>query len=618
MTAIAETLSTLAIKGVSGPATNALTLWGRRKWDKFIALYTNNLSEYVLESISQCQSVKNMLYKSQMAPTDEKYVNVAFAKGRKDITDNGIVSGITSGRKFMIRGTGGAGKTMFTKWAVLRIVETLENHQKIPIFIALRDIDAEKKFDNFESYVYDRISNSRTKTTFNQFIEGLQAGIFILILDALDEVKKDKRRDFIKFINRFVSLFPDVGIVLTTREFPELDGSVGFEQVQTKFLTKEQALQILEKLDYNESTKNLLYNEIKLGGYESHSLFLQNPLMVTILLLTFDQSKDIPTKKSAFYKRAFEALYERHDGSKEGSFSRDHHAGLPMDEFEKIFSTFCYGSYIHSIYSFTDSQLVHCMKESALQCGIDEDPNLIARDCIESACLLVKEGHDNLFVHRSFQEYFVALFVKNYKDSDLSDIIREVLVAGRGESTLEFIYEMDKDSLERQFIIPLIKEQCRSYENYRESNAENAVKILDTIFSEITIHRHTGQFRSLHFNKMIDTIFFNGLGEFYPEINIFRTLDAKGNFPTNIAQNWPLDEISLLETTKIEKDSSGEEFISLKFLPDSIPWISKTNLPDNVKIFVDDIFILFDRLNSRLSQEKSPVMSRFSGFSVSN
>lgn len=134
---IEKTLASTAISTVSGPAKNALVAWGKQKYDKFIVTYTKAFSENVSRSVEKCSKVRNVMYRNdQNANTDEKYVSISFlGQSSKEISDKDIIEKLKSKDKIIIKGIGGAGKTMFTKYAVLRLAESLEHHQQIPIYI---------------------------------------------------------------------------------------------------------------------------------------------------------------------------------------------------------------------------------------------------------------------------------------------------------------------------------------------------------------------------------------------------------------------------------------------------------------------------------------------------
>lgn len=614
MTPIETTLASTAIKGASGPATNALKKWGRRKYDRFIALYTNSLSEYVKSSISQCSSVKNILYRNKLADTKDKYVNVCFSANKEDVTDESLVLALGGQRRILIRGRGGAGKTMFTKWAVLKLFETTLNHQKIPIYIELRDLQFNKEETPLEELVFRQVSNNRHRTSFNQFIEGVKAGIFLFVLDAVDEVKKDNRAHILKKINRFARDFPETSILLTSRDFPQVDGLIGFEEYRTRPLELKQAIEIIDKIDYSDEIREALKSDIGADKYKKHAFFLENPLLVTILLLTFDQSREIPTKRSAFYKRAFEALYERHDAAKDVDFARDQHAGLPMDDFEAVFSHFCFGTYVNSVYDFSDAELNDFFIESTKKTlGDAVDGKDVATDAVESVCLIVREGHDNVFVHRSFQEYFTGLFIKNYKDDDLGELIELALTHGRGENTLEFIFEMDQPSLEREYVIPILKRTNNKLNKYDLEDVRGIIKGISLFFRSVSVEKNSKVFAGLRLSEQKDVIQLFNLSMLYPETDLFRLFSKKGLTRTSF-ESYPYDLVEGSASSVKEERSDGSELIRMRFSPTSSEWIEHTPIPEQVRKYARDLSNLQKRLEEKYDESPPSPLDRFAVF----
>lgn len=608
---IGTTLSSTAVKTAAGPATNALLRWGKQKYDKFLATYTNVFSEYVSSAHSQCSKVKNILYRNQLANTDEKYVNVFFEGPKGSTSDGSVVEALKSGRHILLRGRGGAGKTMFTKWAILRLTESLLNHQKIPIYIELRDLPSRGLKDTFEELVFDRITSNRSKPNFNQFLEGLKAGLFSLVLDAADEISKPSRPQILRLINRFRETYSENSILLTTRDFAEIDGLTGFEQLKTTPLSFEQAISIIEKLDYDQETKDALKEDLQIDDPERHAFFLENPLLVTILLLTYDQSKDIPTKRTLFYKRAFEALYERHDGAK-GIYRRDHHAGLPMDEFEKVFSTFCYGTYVNSLYVFESADLPKIFKAALDEADIDEDANLLARDASESTCLLVREGHDFVFVHRSFQEYFAALFIKEYRGDDVEIIYKDALSRGQGENILEFLYEMNRESLEKHYVIPLLEKTIRIIDKHDLSDKSDAINLLSKFYEHFSFTEDSGLVAGLMFSKSIDSFSLLNLSPLYSEANTLLILSPHG-LVTNAFKGLPREKIIASRSSSRFSSGSGQ-IIKVKFTPSSAEWIDETVFIEQLKVVTKNLRGLYERLTKKPPRENGNIKSRFGSF----
>ena len=70
-------------------------------------------------------------------------------------------------------------------------------------------------------------------------------------------------------------------------------------------LTKEQALNLIKKIDYSEPAKSTFYQELDNNLYDKYKSFASNPLLLTIMLLTFSNHASIPAKLNDFYEAAF-------------------------------------------------------------------------------------------------------------------------------------------------------------------------------------------------------------------------------------------------------------------------------------------------------------------------
>jgi NACHT domain len=610
MPGIEDVLVSSALKTATGPASNALSSWGRRKFDKFIVTYTKVFSDNVQKSISKCETVRNVLYRNQYASTDEKYVSISFKTDEaKDIADEQILSALVHRRKILLRGRGGAGKTMFTKWSVLRLAERFENHQQIPIYVELREIK-DVKDASFEQIVFKYVSTSRSRTTFLQFVEGLSIGLFAFILDAADEINKNDRTEICKKIMEFRHTFPECGILLTSRDFSEIEGMRGFERYSTRSLYKKEAISILERLDYDVDVKSALIKEVSIENASRHAFFLENPLMVTIMLLTYDQSKDIPTKRSAFYRRAFEALYERHDASK-GIFRRDHHAGLPMDEFERIFSVFCFGTYTNGKLQIPESDLVPLFKEACKISDIDENPADIAKDAHESACLLVKEGHDYVFCHRSFQEYFVAVFLRDYRSDDIQELYDSALSRGQGENVIEFIYEMDRHSFDVNYVIPHLHRIIKDVKNSMRTE-DDGLTIARYFIQSI---QFTGEnkFAGWKINHRDEVTFLFNVVSIYPEISLVNVFLDLEKSPIRY-RGFPLEMAKTTKSFSRKRFPDSRDIATLRLSPTAAVWFEESDFHSGILTLWRQLIALHDRLSSQYARSTKSGASRFAAF----
>jgi predicted NACHT family NTPase len=242
----------------------------------------------------------------------------------------------------------------------------------------------------------------------------------------------------------------------------------------------------VEKLEYDSEVKIKLIERLNGGLYEELEEFLSNPLLATIMLLTFDHSADIPTKLTSFYQQAFEALYQRHDAAK-GAYKRDHHAGLPIDRFQSVFSTFSFQTYINYKLEFSDEELISALRNACDYNQDKVDPQLLIRDTMESVCLIQKEGLDNIFSHRSFQEYFCALFISKYREADIRELIEAIASMENRSNVLRMLYELAPEAFEYEWVLPALKKFLASSNRVRPETKSGLKRMFSTIFDSIIV-----------------------------------------------------------------------------------------------------------------------------------
>ena len=151
--------------------------------------------------------------------------------------------------------------------------------------------------------------------------------------------------------------------------------------------------------------------------YDSHTSFLSSPLLSSIMLLTYEQFADIPNKMHIFYEQAFAALFRRHDAQK-AQFIRKTYANLAINDFRSFFSAFCF-SYLEERFSFLDKDLRTATTKALKYAGLTTKIDDVLRDLHECLCMLQRDGIYTVFVHRSFQEYFCAVFLASYHGPQL-------------------------------------------------------------------------------------------------------------------------------------------------------------------------------------------------------
>ncbi len=361
------------------------------------------------------------------------------------------VKGIFNVNKYsIITGTGGAGKSIMLKHL---FVDTLKQKKHIPIFVELRDIINTKM--SLLDLIINVTENFGLNIERNFFLKAFKKGHFTLFLDGLDEVNKNRKLKLLKEIKNITIRYPNVNIVLTTRPdilMSELDV---FSIFTIQPLTLDKSLQLIDKLPADEDLKNKFSKDLKIGLYEKHESFLSNPLLLSIMMLTYGYSADIPNKSSIFYNQAFEALFQRHDSFK-GAYKRKRETNLDIQEFSKVFSIFCILTYEDRKSKFTKDEVISYLQNTKSITDLEFDNDAFYVDLLQSVSLLIEDGMSVYFTHRSFQEYFASKFiVESEKDLKIS-LLNKYMKYARTDDVFELSREQDKDFIDFEIIQPFI------------------------------------------------------------------------------------------------------------------------------------------------------------------
>jgi len=184
------------------------------------------------------------------------------------------------------------------------------------------------------------------------------------------------------------------------------------------------------------------------------------------MVLTYKDAAHIPSKLSLFYAQAYESLFQKHDAIKAG-FQRERRSSLDIQDFERAFSAFCLLSYDRGDFSFSRIDALAYLDKGKSLSLIEYTSADVLDDSIQAVCLLLEDGLDLVFAHRSFQEYFVARFVNSVADADARDrLVRQLGESGRSDTVIGLLYEMGAAAVERNYLLPAI-DRLKSVIHYK-------------------------------------------------------------------------------------------------------------------------------------------------------
>ncbi len=427
--------------------------------------FGNAYESYLHNAANKVRKVKTIIYRREPKDLYSIYecLNVEFSGNI--VSTKSVKNLLDYGNKLIISGTAGIGKTTMLRHF---FISALEKGDLIPIFVELREVNSKevKDIDVF-NLIYNTLVNYGFNVEKKYFEYSMKGGRYLILYDGFDEVRMENGLNVAKGIRELSTKYPDNYYILSSRPMEEFIGWNDFIEAEAMVLDKKQAFDLIKKLDYDKDTKDKFLNALENGMFERYHSFASNPLLLSIMLMTFDERAEIPDKLNDFYEQAFSALFNVHDGSKD-CFKRDIRSGLGADDFKTIFAYFCFKSYFKGDYQFTDSSVRKYLamaqkKFETIKFNIDD----YLTDLNKSVCMLIKDGLNYIFAHRSFQEYFAAYYTTKLVDSDQAKLIHGWLTEKRGFSQDPYflmLFNMQGDKFNR-VILSKPLERLQTYYN---------------------------------------------------------------------------------------------------------------------------------------------------------
>ena len=366
-------------------------------------------------------------------------------------------------------GTGGLGKSMMMRNLLLNAIKTYPKTQCLPVFISLKDYTSD--IGDITDFLYAQICMKISDYPKEEFVRMLGTGKFILLLDGLDEINSGVRGLFENKLDNFSDTYDQNLIVVSSRPYSNFVHLSRFCMLLLQPFTKKQALTYIEKLDYNPEVKTKFYNELNNSLFHLHKDFTENPLLLTIMLMTYEEFADIPSKIHNFYDLAYQYLSRRHDADKDGLYKRVMRTGLSPDRYRTYLEEFCAISYMDEKYNLTNQEATEYLQIVKDHIATEEEQNLQLADFMDdlcnSLCLMYEDSGRYYFTHRSFQEYFAALFMSNLMDDQLRQIgeffeehgIPSMsLIPQRSDKTFSMLFDMRTKKIEKYILRPYLED----------------------------------------------------------------------------------------------------------------------------------------------------------------
>jgi hypothetical protein len=432
----------------------------------------------------------------------EKEVNLKkFYYPSKLIIDNNpqIISQIKkipNETNVVIQGTVGQGKSIFLRYLCS---QELRSGLKIPIFFELRKIQKDKSLKQHLSIVLDSWGFEINDELFDFFAN---SGKFIFLLDGFDEIEPSLVASIVNELEVFSEKYQDLQILVTSRPDSGIEKSAYFRVYNLAPLAPQDYEGILKKLINNDEQEQNILAALNDSSTKINEL-LTTPLMITLLVLVYKAEQKIPEQFSEFYNNLFQTLLLRHDKSKPG-YVRAKNCQINERKLQEIFEAFCFLASKESLTTM-NFEKIHELTNNAIQnTKIDCDASSFIKDISKIACLVIEEGLDYHFIHKSVREYHAANFIKRRPD-DFVIKFYGAMLQGKWEDwkqELDFLSQVDEYRFTKYFLIPYIETFLLNIDSVTNFHEIKDIYIIDSIIRVIGLYKDSlnmayyGGFRS--------------------------------------------------------------------------------------------------------------------------
>ena len=442
-------------------------------------------SNYIESATEYYSTKKTLLYAEKPHPFEELYVcndlrthRTRFSGSQISETNvvisNADIDKLEAESKYIIiEGTGGIGKSMMMTHLFLSSAQYYADGEKLPILLFLKDYKDDTI--NIVDFIWKSIRMYDPDVRQSSVIEVLESKKAILLMDGLDEIQSLSRNSFDRDLEAFIKSYPGNTIIITSRPTNSFISYSKFSVFDIEPLSLEQAIELVKKLEFwDKSAQENFLRALEESLYSTHWQFASNPLLLTIMLMTYSSFGEIPAKMHVFYSKAYETMSRLHDATK-GSFQRPLHTKLTPEELAKYFSKFCARTYTDEVLEFSELTFTQYMKKALKGAGTNVESipaKNFLMDLTDNLCIMYCEGGRYYFIHRSFQEYFAAVYFASDYDTKLERVGRffeKMQHRSYTDRTFDMLYDMIPEKVERYIFLPTLQNMIAKWTGSGES-----------------------------------------------------------------------------------------------------------------------------------------------------
>ncbi|CAM3720593.1 NACHT domain-containing protein [Ectopseudomonas alcaliphila] len=455
---------------------------GDKEYKKYQVKLESCFKRHITRTHSKYSKIKTLLYRDKPVSLQDHYVAGDFFIAGESHNGDDLLPDLLANKRNVIVGTAGSGKSVLLRKLAIEAIS--QPRGVIPVLVELRLLRTRDGDLRIGEYLFNTISDQDEGFSKDQLHTALKLGKILLLLDGFDEIDFQIREAYEEEVLELSNKYPQTPIVLSSRPDSIFNSWEEFYIYRALPLNQAQSIELISKIDYDAVVKERFIKELSEGLYDKHSDFLSNPLLLTMMLLTYEQLAEIPEKIHIFYEQAFDTLFHKHDALKY-LYKRKSYSNLPVDDFKKVFSAFCLTTYYDRRMSFTQSEVLDYIQQAADLEDVSASANNIFNDLVKSVCILQKDGNYFTFSHRSFQEYFAAVFISRSNSIDTGKALDVIVRTSQSDNVIPLAWELNRERIETKWIHPRLRVIIRKCEKLMDE--DKSIEFLSQFFESFAI-----------------------------------------------------------------------------------------------------------------------------------
>jgi hypothetical protein len=202
----------------------------RERWAKHKNKTTKAFSDYIIKQTKRCAVVRTLIYDKQSARFEDIYVPQFLSvskrgdwRSTREVVGEEFTTMLVEARDpgnfrpnfcGLIFGPAGSGKSFLMRYLFLTLAK--QKLDKIPVFIEARNLN-DRKLTDLAGTIASEFESLGIELSREQALDALNTGLFIVLIDGIDELNRTVSGHYSKELIRSAEIFQSCPLVVSGR-----------------------------------------------------------------------------------------------------------------------------------------------------------------------------------------------------------------------------------------------------------------------------------------------------------------------------------------------------------------------------------------------------------------